>query len=234
MQLFYKPDLDNSYMQFFLSEEESKHVVRVLRKKTGDRLKITNGKGRRFSAEILELHPKKCLLEVRESYLKPEPHYALHMAVAPTKSNDRFEWFLEKATEIGVSSITPLLCERSERKIIKEERLEKIIVSAMKQSLRDYKPQLNPLTPLQDFLNQEHQGATFIAHCEEGEKLEFKRAVQPDRPITLLIGPEGDFSPQEIEWATEKGFSAISLGDTRLRTETAALVGCTIVAMRNS
>lgn len=234
MQLFYKPDLDSSYMQLYLSEEESKHVIRVLRKNAGDRLSITNGKGTRFTAEILDPHPKKCLLEIRETIKKPAPHYALHMAVAPTKSNERFEWFLEKATEIGVSRITPLLCERSERKTIKLERYEKIIVAAMKQSLRDYKPQLDPLTPLKDFLEEEHAGGRYIAHCEEEEKLEFKRIVQPDHPLCLLIGPEGDFSPEEIQWAKDKGFSPVSLGKARLRTETAALVGCTIVAMRNN
>lgn len=234
MHLFYKPDLDSSYMQLYLSEEESKHLVRVLRKSAGDRLSITNGKGSRFTAEILDAHPKKCLLEIRETIKKPAPSYALHMAVAPTKSNERFEWFLEKATEIGVSRITPLLCERSERRTIKQERYEKIIVSAMKQSLRDYKPHLDPLTPLKDFLEKDHLGSRYIAHCEEEEKLEFKRVVQPDHPLCLLIGPEGDFSPEEIHWAKDKRFAAVSLGKARLRTETAALVGCTIVAMRNN
>jgi 16S rRNA (uracil1498-N3)-methyltransferase len=234
MQLFYKPDLDSSYMQLYLSEEESKHVVRVLRKSAGDRLSITNGKGSRFSAEILDAHPKKCLLEIRETTKQPAPHYELHMAVAPTKSNERFEWFLEKATEIGVHRITPLLCERSERKTIKLERYEKIIVSAMKQSLRDYKPQLDPFTPLKEFLDQKQSGSCYIAHCEEEEKLEFKRVVQPDHPLCLMIGPEGDFSPDEIQWAKARGFSPVSLGMARLRTETAALVGCTIVAMRKN
>ena len=233
MQLFYNPDLDGSYMQLFLSEEESKHVVRVLRKKEGDRLEITNGQGMRFSVEIMDSNPKKCLLEVREYQKKPEPTYTLHMAVAPTKTNERFEWFLEKATEIGVSRITPLLCERSERKQIKWERYEKIIIAAMKQSLRDYKPELDPLTPFTDFIQNHSTGARFIAHCDRGEKREFKRVVQPDHPLTLLIGPEGDFSPSEIKQALMQGYTSVSLGNSRLRTETAAIVGCTIVAMRN-
>ena len=234
MQLFYKPDLDSSYMQLFLSEEESKHVVRVLRKKEGDLLEITNGKGTRFTAEILESNPKKCLLEVRESHKKPQPPYEFHLAIAPTKTNDRFEWFLEKATEIGVSRITPLLCDRSERKQVKLERYEKIIVSAMKQSLRDYKPVLNPITRFDEFILQEKEGAGFIAHCAEGEKSEFKRVVQPDHSLTLLIGPEGDFSPDEISCALQRGYSPVSLGSNRLRTETAGIVACAIVAMRNN
>ena len=234
MQLFYKPDLDGSYMQLFLSEEESKHVVRVLRKKEGERLEITNGKGMRFSAEILDSNPKKCMLQVRERQKKPEPRYELHLAVAPTKTNERFEWFLEKATEIGVSRITPLLCDRSERKQIKWERYDKIIVSAMKQSLRDYKPVLDPLTPFSEFIQALPTGSGYIAHCDEGEKLEFKRVVQPDHPLTLLIGPEGDFSPSEIKQALSQGYSPVSLGTSRLRTETAAIVGCAVVAMRNN
>ena len=147
--------------------------------------------------------------------------------------NDRFEWFLEKATEIGIDEITPILCEHSERKVIKPERLEKVLQSAMKQSLQTYLPRLNPLTPLEDFLNTVEGELKFIAHCHEGEKLELKRRVQADKDIVILIGPEGDFSKNEIELAEQIGFRPVSLGRNRLRTETAGLVACSTVAMIN-
>jgi 16S rRNA (uracil1498-N3)-methyltransferase len=156
------------------------------------------------------------------------------MVVAPTKSNDRFEWFLEKATEIGVHEITPIYCERSERKALKMGRLEKVIQSAMKQSQRTYLPVLHPPVTFKEFLEKEHPGILFIAHCEEGEKMELKRRVAPDKDITILIGPEGDFTRKEISQAYEKGFLSISLGESRLRTETAALYACTTVAVINS
>jgi 16S rRNA (uracil1498-N3)-methyltransferase len=156
------------------------------------------------------------------------------MVVAPTKMNDRFEWFLEKATEIGVDEITPIICERSERKIIKTERMQRVIESAMKQSLQTYLPKLNEPIYLSEFLKKPSTGLQFIAHCEDSERHELKRRVAADQDLTILIGPEGDFSPNEIESALKSGYSPIAMGKTRLRTETAAIVACTIVAMINN
>ncbi|MEM9000709.1 MAG: 16S rRNA (uracil(1498)-N(3))-methyltransferase [Bacteroidota bacterium] len=234
MQLFYNPLLDNSFKQFFFNSEESRHIVKVLRKQEGDHLQITNGRGTIFKAELLIADPRKSKAQiVSEDTVIPRLH-SLHLAVAPTKMNDRFEWFLEKATEIGVNEITPIQCERSERKIIKPERFERVLQSAMKQSLQAYLPKLHPLMSFQDFIAHKHQGLKFIAHCENGEKMEFRRSVAADKPITILIGPEGDFSHHEINQAHQHAYIPVSLGRNRLRTETAAIVACTTVAIINS
>ncbi|BFP42721.1 16S rRNA (uracil(1498)-N(3))-methyltransferase [Flavobacteriaceae bacterium GF1] len=233
MQLFYNSTLDNSFKQFIFPPEESKHIVKVLRKKEGDILNITNGRGYHFRAKILEADPKKCKAQiVSEEKTIPKLH-SLHIAIAPTKMNDRFEWFLEKATEIGVDEITPILCDHSERKVIKTERLEKVLQAAMKQSLQTYLPKLNPLTPFQDFLDLVEGELKFIAHCHEDEKLELKRKVQADKDVVVLIGPEGDFSKSEIRRALDHGFHPVSLGRNRLRTETAGIVACSTVALIN-
>lgn len=234
MQLFYNPELDKSVSQFTFSQEESRHIVKVLRKKEGDVLHITNGKGYIFESEILLADQKRCKAQIVSTKKRHAKAHWLHIVVAPTKNNDRFEWFLEKATEIGVSEITPIYCDRSERKIIKKERLEKVIQSAMKQSLRTYLPKLNDAISFKDFMEQEKNGLLFIAHCEEEEKVDLKRRVAPDKDITILIGPEGDFSQNEISSAYEKGFLPVSLGEYRLRTETAAIVACTTVNMINN
>lgn len=197
-------------------------------------MQITNGKGYLFQAKILTVDIKKCKAEIVSTAKKHPKMYSLHMVVAPTKNIDRFEWFLEKATEIGVDEITPVICERSERKVIKRERLERIILSAMKQSLQTYLPKLNDAVSYEGFMEHAHEGLLFIAHCEKGEKMDLKRRVAPDKDITILIGPEGDFSPSEIKQAHEKGFWPVSLGKNRLRTETAALVACTIVTSINN
>jgi len=234
MQLFYNPSLDNSFKQFFFSPEESKHIIKVLRKHEGDILRITNGKGHLFEAKILEANAKKCKAQIVSKEKTIPRLHSLHIAIAPTKMNDRFEWFLEKATEIGINEITPILCEHSERKVIKPERLEKVLQSAMKQSLQTYLPKLNPLTPLTDFLNSVEGELKFIAHCREGEKVELKRRVQADKDVVVLIGPEGDFSKDEVDLAEQRGFWPVSLGRNRLRTETAGLVTCSTVAMVNN
>ena len=234
MQLFYNPQLDQSFKQFSFNPEESKHIVKVLRKTEGDKLQITNGKGYLFSAEILVADAKKCLVEVVECEKKHQKMHWLHMAVAPTKMNDRFEWFLEKVTEIGVNEITPVICERSERKVVKPQRMERVLQAAMKQSLRVFLPKLNPAVSFDEFLEQEHKGLKFIAHCENDEKVELKRRVAADKDVTILIGPEGDFSTSEIHKAYEKGFLPVSLGEARLRTETAAIVACNTVNLINT
>ncbi|GMN11422.1 16S rRNA (uracil(1498)-N(3))-methyltransferase [Croceitalea sp. MTPC9] len=234
MQLFYNASLDNSFKQFSFATEESKHIIKVLRKKEGDILKITNGKGYLFEAEILEANSKKCKAQIVSSEKTLSRLHTLHLAVAPTKMNDRFEWFLEKATEIGINEITPILCDHSERKVIKPERLEKVLQSAMKQSLQTYLPKLNPLTTYKDFLENAVGDLKFIAHCEDEEKVELKRRLAADKDVIILIGPEGDFSHDEIEFAHEKGFVPVSLGRNRLRTETAAIYACTVVSIINS
>lgn len=234
MQLFYNPTLDNSATQFSFSAVESHHIVKVLRKKIGDILEVTDGKGHLYSVQMLTIDPKHCRAEIISKKKKHQKMHSLHMVVAPTKNNDRFEWFLEKATEIGVNQITPIICERSERKVIKPERLQKVVQAAMKQSLQTYLPKVNDAISYTAFLKQELQGLLFIAHCKEEEKMDLKRRVAPDKDITILIGPEGDFSNDEIQLAYEKGFLPVSLGPNRLRTETAALVACTTVALINN
>ncbi len=234
MQLFYSPTLDSSVSQFTFPAEESRHIVKVLRKKEGDLLQITNGKGYLFEAMILFADTKKCKTKIISATKKHQKMHWLHMVVAPTKNNDRYEWFLEKATEIGVNEITPIICERSERKTTKPDRMQKIVQSAMKQSVRAYLPKLNKAITYKEFIEQPRKGLLFIAHCDKDEKIELKRRVAPDKGVTILIGPEGDFSRSEIETAYKKGFLPISLGQNRLRTETAAIVACTIVNMINN
>ena len=233
-QLFYNPKLSNDSKNISFSEEESRHIAKVLRKKEGDTIQITNGTGWIFEAALDKATPVSCEATITDSQKRIQPMHWLHLAVAPTKSAERFEWFIEKATEIGINEITPLICEHSERKTLKAERLERIMESAMKQSKRVYLPKLNPMISLVEFLGHDHPGLRFIAHCYEDEKLELKRRVAPDKDITILIGPEGDFSEAEVDLAYDKGFYPVSLGEARLRTETAAVVACATVNLINT
>ena len=221
MQLFY---LENPKDEIILSAEENKHATKVLRKKEGDILNFTDGNGGFYKAEITLADSRKCRLKIVSSDQKEKQHnYHLHVAIAPTKNMDRFEWFLEKATEIGIDEITPIICSRSERKVIKTERGNRILLSAMKQSLKYHLPKLNDATSFNDFINQDFEGAKYIAHCEDGEKNELKTESKTEK-ILILIGPEGDFSPKEIELALQNQFKAVSLGTSRLRTETAGII----------
>ncbi|MDR2221448.1 MAG: 16S rRNA (uracil(1498)-N(3))-methyltransferase [Flavobacteriaceae bacterium] len=224
MQLFYSPEIEKGQSTFTFDKDESKHIIRVLRKKMGDILHVTNGKGSLFTTKITLDSDKKCVTEIVSSEDQTPTPFRLHLAVAPTKMNERYEWFLEKATEIGIHEITPIICDHSERKIVKTERFEKIIQSAMKQSLQYHLPILNEPISLKEFLAQNHQGELYIAHCEDTEKVLLKDSIVPHKNYLLLIGPEGDFSTNEINIALEKGYRPVSLGHTRLRTETAALV----------
>ena len=233
MQLFYNPDITAITEDIFFDKEESRHIVKVLRKSEGDLLEITNGKGLLFKAKIVQTDIKKCIASVIKKELKPKKNYRIHLAVAPTKLNDRFEWFLEKSTEIGVDEITPIICDHSERKIIKAERYHKIIQSAMKQSLQCYLPKLNELISFNEFIHSEIAGQRFIAHCEDQKKSSLKEMLVPNQDVTLLIGPEGDFSVKEIQMALNTKFIPVTLGDTRLRTETAAIVGCHSIVFIN-
>lgn len=222
MQQFYTPSLSPNTSAHLLDEQESKHLVRVLRKNSGETIRLTNGKGYLFWGELEVLTQKKCRVHIlRAEYVEP-PFLEVHLAVAPTKNMDRFEWFLEKATEIGVHRITPILCERSERKQLKIERCLKIINATVKQSLRAYTPILEELTPLKNF----HTDASIscLAHCEDSPKLPLKQVLKNHPKSCLLIGPEGDFTPNEIEWAKNKHIQSVHLGNARLRTETAALI----------
>ncbi len=234
MQLFYNANLSESSASIIFNKDESRHIFKVLRYKTGDTLYVTNGRGLLVKAMLKVVDPKKAIAEIISSEkLAPLP-YRLHLAVAPTKLNDRYEWFLEKATEIGVSEITPIICDHSERKVIKADRYERIIQSAMKQSLKAWLPILNPAITLRELLAVGHkEGIHCIAHCENSEKRSLQDVIVPHEPVTILIGPEGDFSTNEIEQAMSQGYIGIHLGSSRLRTETAALVACHSVAFIN-
>ena len=227
LHLFYTPDIEPQHKAFILNEEESKHAVRVLRLPVGEQLELVDGNGGRYIAAIADAHPKRTVLEilsaVQEDGKRP---YRLHIAIAPTKSIDRVEWFLEKATEVGIDEITPIICDHSERTIVKPERLQKVVVAAMKQSQRAYLPKINPAVRFADFLKTPLPDRRFIAHCAAGEKQHLSRVLQPGGEALVLIGPEGDFSAAEIEEAVRGDFVPITFGQARLRTETAALVAC--------
>ncbi|WP_296145702.1 16S rRNA (uracil(1498)-N(3))-methyltransferase [uncultured Flavobacterium sp.] len=234
MQLFYNSAISENAENFFFDREESKHIIKVLRKKEGDNLFVTNGLGFLFKTEIILASDSKCQVKIISSEKSEPSKYKLHLAVAPTKMNDRFEWFLEKATELGVTEITPIICDHSERKIIKTDRFDKIILSAMKQSLQYYLPKLNEPIAFKDFIKQQKsEGLNLIAHCEETDKKSLKSVLKPNQNVTILIGPEGDFSEKEINLALENNYIPVTLGNTRLRTETAAVVACHSVVFTN-
>ncbi len=226
MHVFYTPDLEGD--TYLLNEEESKHCNRVLRLLAGDHVFLVNGIGGFYEAEIASAGKKQVTLKVlngQQEYKKRNHH--LHIAVAPTKSIDRLEWFLEKATEIGIDEVTPIICERSERKIVKDDRLFRVITSAVKQSLQAYHPVLNSAISFAEFVKLPNDATRFIAHCEEGESRQcMKDLLVPYQRYLVLIGPEGDFTPAEISMALTNGFQPLTLGNTRLRTETAALAAC--------
>ncbi len=234
MQLFYHPDIKEEDIQIVFPRDESKHIVKVLRKKEGELLHVTNGKGILFTTELTLITAQQCLAKVIEVKKEEKPKYHLHLAVAPTKMNDRYEWFLEKATEIGVMEITPIICDHSERKVVKIDRFERVLQSAMKQSLNFTLPKLNAPVRFSEFISDTPEGTKFIAHCEnEGDKKSLQSSIDIGDKYLILIGPEGDFSSEEIELAMQNGWNPISLGSTRLRTETAAIVACHTVALMN-
>lgn len=234
MNLFYAPSFTAEDNSVALSQEESKHATKVLRKKTGDLIHLTNGKGLMALGEIQEIAGKTVQVSLVEiQHLAPKP-YTLDLYVAPTKMNDRYEWFLEKATEMGLSSVTPIICEQSERKVVKPERYEKVLLSAMKQSLQAYLPVLHPTITLKKCLDQDIDGEKFFAHCEaDNIKIGLNSLDLKNKKMSIFIGPEGDFSLSEIKKAIEKGCKPVSFGNTRLRTETAALYACASVAAQN-
>ena len=232
MHLFYTPDITTTLE---LPQEEAAHAIRVLRLTEGDEVMLTDGKGSFYRAQIDMVSGKRCYVRIVET-TTPEPLWKghLHLAMAPTKNMDRIEWFAEKATEIGFDELTFLDCRFSERKVVKTERVEKILVSAMKQSLKPTLPVLNSMTPFNKFVAQPFTGQKFIAHCYEGDKESLMQALAPGEDALVLIGPEGDFSPEEVQFAIQHGFRPITLGKSRLRTETAALVAVHVMNVTNS
>lgn len=231
MHVFYTPDIA---VTCEMPEEEAAHCLRVLRLGVGDEVMLTDGKGCFYKAVISAATGKRCQVKVTET-IEQEPLWNghLHLAMAPTKNMDRIEWLAEKATEIGFDELSFLNCRYSERKVIKTERVEKIVVSAVKQSLKARKPVVNEMMDFARFVKQDFAGQKFIAHCNEGEKPLLKEILVPGEDALVLIGPEGDFSPEEVKLAESLGFRSISLGKSRLRTETAAFVSVHIMNLFN-
>lgn len=231
---FYAPDILANPL---LPESDSQHCIRVLRKQQGDIIDVIDGRGHRMKCRIVDPHPKRTLIEIAQSEEIPLPWIGnITVAVAPTKHIDRMEWLVEKLVEIGINRFVPILCTHSERKEIKRERIEKIAVSAMKQSLKTWLPRIDDMTPLRSFINEFRgsEASCFVAYCDPAipRKLLAKEIV-PCHDIVIMIGPEGDFSPEEIDLTLNSGFTAVSLGDCRLRTETAALAACQTVHVIN-
>lgn len=233
MDIFYERDIEKTLT---LGEEESQHCVKVMRHIVGDEIEVIDGMGRLFLCRITSAHPKRTEVQITETHENYGTHpYHLTMAVAPTKNIDRFEWFVEKAVEIGVDRIIPLLCDHSERKIVKRDRLEKIVISASKQSKKARLAIIDEMTRFDDFLKKAGNTQLMIAHCEDGYAKEYlPEMAGKGNDITVMIGPEGDFSPEEIEKVMKHGGRGISLGESRLRTETAAVMAVAMVNIANS
>jgi RNA methyltransferase, RsmE family len=229
--IFFTPNiLSDSELPY----EEALHCIKVLRKKEGDSIFLTDGRGHFYDAEITQANPKHCIVNLLKTIKDPKGwNFNLQIAFAPTKNIDRIEWFAEKATEIGIDRLSPILCRHSERKEIKNQRVEKILVSAMKQSQKALLPQLDEIRTFQELIRQDFSGQKFIAHCYSGEKKLLKDVYKKGSNALILIGPEGDFSEKEVEEALLNGFAPISLGESRLRTETAALVACHTIHVLN-
>lgn len=233
MQLFYTNNIQGKTA--YLEAEETKHCTKTLRKSVGDKLTLTDGKGGLYEAELVDFDKKSATLQILEQLPSPdERDFHLHIGIAPTKNNSRLEWFLEKATELGIDEVSFIQCQRSERKNIRLERLEKIVLSAAKQSLKTIFPVLHPLRPLKEVIKEAKADFKGIAHCNSSSLPPLKEKIGATTQFFLLIGPEGDFSPQEVEWAKEQGFEEIGLGKSRLRTETAGLMACHTVHLMKS
>ena len=230
MELFYNENLLAHDESMTFGPEESRHLSKVLRKKVGELIRVTNGKGLEWKGQIISTDSRKAAAKKTEVTLHQNKIAPLHMAIAPTKSNDRLEWFLEKATEIGVTEITPLICDHSERKTIKPERMKKILVGALKQSAQYFLPQLNPLISFEALMKLDHPQTRLIAHCQNGNRIPLHQRGDLNDEILIMIGPEGDFSMREIKTAQNHSFTEITLSSQRLRTETAAIVACSQLA----
>jgi 16S rRNA (uracil1498-N3)-methyltransferase len=234
MHLFYTPDITG--VTYTLNEEESRHAVRVLRLEAGDVIRLIDGAGGFYTAEIIDAHQKHSSVKITSVQKEFEKRaQRIHIAIAPTKSNDRTEWFVEKATEIGIDEISLLDCDNSERTVVKTERLQKVAIAAIKQSLKAYLPLIHDMSSFKKFINSTKELAVqkFIAHCHSRESLPHLKSKFTKGDALILIGPEGDFSAEEVKLAVENGFIEISLGSSRLRTETAALYACTTINLLN-
>jgi 16S rRNA (uracil1498-N3)-methyltransferase len=229
MQLFYCPEPDAT--SCLLDPEESRHCVKVLRLRVGDTLYLTDGRGHLIEGRLTGTRPDQCVVGIISKTLQPKRNSELHIAIAPPKNPDRLEWFVEKATEIGVDRITPLICEHAERKTLRTDRLHKIMLSAMKQSLNTWAPQLEEPAVFSEFIQRNLPGQRFIAWCESGEENQLFSLCNPRLPGTVMVGPEGDFSESEVKQARDAGFVPVSLGASRLRIETAGLVACHTVRL---
>lgn len=230
---FYAPEIETTLL---LPEGESAHCSRVLRKKEGDEIYVTDGKGNRFVCVISKSHPSKTELQIKEKIdLSEKRDYKLTLAVAPTKNSDRMEWMIEKSVEIGVDKIVLLKCQRSERKAQKSERLLKIMISAMKQSLSTFLPELVEMIDIKEFIqNSNGDDRKFFGYCSESfPKKEFVKEIPAHKDIIVMIGPEGDFSPEEVDLAVKFGFEPVSFGEKRLRTETAGVFAVCAVNVIN-
>jgi len=233
MHLFYTPNISGTI--HILDPQESRHVSRVLRLRAGDVIQLTNGHGTLYEARISNIHDKRCEVaivnQIKEYGVRSTK---VHIAIAPTKNINRFEWFLEKVTELGIDEITPLVCEHSERTVIKPERLNKVLVAAMKQSLKAYLPVLNPSVKFKVFMKASPVEQKFIAYVDVGITDHLKDVAQKGKDTVVLIGPEGDFSENELTMAIENAYQPISLGKSRLRTETAGIAACHILNLVNN
>jgi 16S rRNA (uracil1498-N3)-methyltransferase len=231
MHIFYTPDINS--IQYRFNEDESKHAIRVLRLNTGDEVTLVDGKGNLFKARIADANPKRCEVIVEDICKEYEKRkYNLHIAISPLKNADRFEWFLEKATEIGVDTITPLICNRTEKKGFNLDRCYRIVESAMKQSIKAYRPLVNEPISCSNFLKGTESPVKIIACCE-GDRVIIDKVYKAGRDVVILIGPEGDFTPEEIETAKTSGYIPITMGNSRLRTETAGIVAVQTVCHIN-
>lgn len=226
MQVYYAPDISGE--QYSLDKNESKHIIRVLRMKKGTAVNLIDGIGNLYEGVISDPDPAGCIINIRSvTHEFEKRNYKLHIAISPLKNPDRFEWFVEKAVEIGVDEITPLICRNTEKKGVKTERVGNLIISAMKQSLKAYKPVLNEAKEFEAFIHENHYGKLMIAHCYgEQERTKISDVYNKGEEAVILIGPEGDFSIQEVEKALSKNFTDIHLGPSRLRTETAGVAAC--------
>jgi 16S rRNA (uracil1498-N3)-methyltransferase len=231
LPFFYSEDIKTNSTQFILNVDTSKHVAQVLRMQIGEQLQLTDGKGNLYIAEIIDDNRKKCVVKILSCPNQPKGEKKITIAVSLVKNSTRFEWLLEKATEIGVSEIIPLLCSRTEKQHFRHDRMKSILISAMLQSQQSWLPKMHEPIKFSTFVQQPFEGQQFIAHCEDEKPRNELTTYQPFKVATILIGPEGDFSVDEIALALNNNFKPVVLGETRLRTETAAVVAATILSM---
>ena len=231
MNLFYQPHIQDGI--HYLDPEESRHCFKVLRKKPGDLIQITDGKGYRYQAKLTDTQSDKCSFNIESKQEEEKKPFTIHIALAPTKNPDRTEWFVEKAIEIGVDELSFLLCDNSERAALKTDRIEKLAISAMKQSLKNSLPKINHMVLLKDFIGTSGTAAKYIAYVDQTNPDHLLKDAKPKSNYIVLIGPEGDFSKKELELALAQGYKKVSLGPSRLRTETAGIVACHILNLVN-